>query len=116
MRDAAESASAGPPPKDRATPGRMQIQRGCKSRRMQLRKAQLQKDANSGRMLMLKGACSGRTLFRKGVNPGRMLSLKIRYSSIRNSRKFRLFLISEHISRFRQPKCRIRWFRQQAYG
>jgi hypothetical protein len=56
------------------------------------------------------------SLFRKGVNPGRMLSLKIRYSSIRNSRKFRLFLISEHISRFRQPKCRIRWFRQQAYG
>ena len=53
---------------------------------MQLRKAQLQKDANSGRMLMLRGACSGRALFRKGVNPGRMLSLKIRYSSIRNSR------------------------------
>jgi len=46
----------------------------------------------------------------------RMLSLKIRYSSTRNSRKFRLFLISEHISRFRQSKRRIRWFRQQAYG
>ena len=56
------------------------------------------------------------SLFRKGVNPVRMLSLKIRYSSIRNSRKFRLFLISEHISRFRQSKRRIRWFRQQAYG
>lgn len=69
MRDAAESASAGPPPKDRATPGRMQIQRGCKSRRMQLRKAQLQKDANSGRMLMLKGACSGRASIPEGCCP-----------------------------------------------
>ena len=36
---------------------------------MQLRKAQLQKDANSGRMLMLRGACSGRTLFRKDIVP-----------------------------------------------
>lgn len=69
VRDAAESASAGPPPKDSATPGRMQIQRGCKSRRMQLRKAQLQKDANSGRMLMLREACSGRASIPEGCCP-----------------------------------------------
>ena len=61
------------------------------------------------------------SLFRKDIVPEGRQSRKdaVPENSLqfnKNSRKFRLFLISEHISRFRQPKCRIRWFRQQAYG